>query len=525
MNYNNQKLYIPTDKIFIPPKTTEGKKNCFFFYGENVNFSECYNFLNIRREQMRLVFVPTIVKPRSYLTPEYAKEIRDFKLLPVKGLVGDYSKLHGRNFFFEGTSYLNAINSRYKILRYNAGVGFKLYSSYLESLSGIDKDEFDTTLLYCINLDKSFQKKLMFKRIFPVFFMLFQYFTGKRKTLPFEKFVLFVYTSEGGRYIKLYDSKLKNNNIVRIKNILINIQSTDNPNIEKDNDNYDTSELAATESDLVSMKDEYVVKTAIHNYTSSDSDHINDTTVKDKDKLITRSLAYNLVGDIEKAKEIANKIDSQSIEKRKEIIQKMSSQLLPKERAKSTSRNMIVSSADVPRLVDYQDPGHILNKRKVDFKENLKSDILDAFKTLEEKDIPLKVKSLEIKEVHSGPSEIYKTIKDRYLIELEDNKGDIHNIHVDIPHLTENGDFLVNGQHKVLINQLVRFPIFFPKILTARFESSYSVMKIHSKTLQNAAYFIMFAGSYKFPLLMYMAYKYGLLEILKDFGVKYEIIE
>lgn len=523
MNFYSQKLFIPYRDIFFPSKTPDGKANCLFFYGENVNFIETYNFLQIKKQFVKHVFVPTIVRPRSYLSPDYYKVLKDHKLIPIKGNLGDYTKLYGFNFFFDATRYLNTVDLQYNVKRYESGIGAKFYNSFINSASGIDKNEFNTTILYAVNTDKPMSNKLIYKKAFVFYNMILLHSQGKLEKLPFERIILFSYNSKEASYVKLYDANDTNNNLVRFKNILTNLEQITDPNSEETNRNDHLSDLTANESKLVSKGNHGLIRSAIKSFMSSDSRIDRDDVIKSPDNLVTRSVVYNMVGDSDKAKLIAQKLERKSEEKQKEAIDKMASQILPREPAISTARNYILKSIDIPKMVDYQGPGHILTKRKVDFHQNLKKDIIDAFKTLEVKDIPLTFNKMEIKEIESGPSEIYKTIKDRYFIQLQDKDGSLHDVHIDIPHLTDNGSFIVNGQQKVLINQLVRFPIFFPSVNIGRFESSYSVMKLNSKELQNGAYIILFMGSYKIPLLMWLGYKYGLSQSLKDYGVTYSI--
>ena len=523
MNFYNQRLFIPYHDIFFPQKTPDGKQNCLFFYGENVNFLETYNFLQIKKQFVKYVFVPTIVRPRSYLTPEYYTALKDHNLIPVKGNMGDYSKLNGFNFFFDATRYLNTVDLQYNVKRYDTGFGTKFYTSFINSISGIDKSAFNTTLLYAINTDKPVPNKLIYKKAFIFFNMLLLHAQGKIEKLPFEKIILFTYNSKESSYVKIYDVNEAKNNVNRIKNILMGLEQITDPTSQLNNQNDHITDLTASESKLVSKDNHGVIKSAIKNFFNSDTRIDREDQIKDADNLVKRSVVYNMVGDSDRAKLITQKLERKSEDKQKEAIDKMVSQILPREPAVSTARNYILKSIDIPKMVDYQGPGHILTKRKVDFHQNLKKDIIDAFKTLEVKDIPLKFNKMDIKVIESGPNEIYKTIKDRYFIQLQDAEGKVHDVHIDIPHLTENGSFIVNGQQKVLINQLVRFPIFFPSVNIGRFESSYSVMKLNSKELQNGAYIILFMGSYKIPLLMWLAYSYGLTSALADYNVKYTI--
>jgi tetratricopeptide (TPR) repeat protein len=524
MNLLNQKLFIPYDELVIPIKDPNSKKNlCFYFYGENVNLLETYNFLNFKKQYARYVFVPTITRPISYLTPEYTKLIKDRDLLPIKGRPGEYTKVNGYNFFYDATRYLNAVDLMYRTKRFDTGQGSKLYNQYLETASEIDKDKFETILLYAVNVDKPLSDKLFYKKCYIFFNMLLMLEAGKRESIPFEKIIMFVYNKDGGRFVKLYDVLAKNNSLVRVKNILLRLQQNTDGVTGESNHAEEVAQIATKESPLVSKQHEQIVQDAIKNYTKADSTIDREKDFENHNKLITRSVVYSVMGDLEKAKEISKKIDRKSPEKQAEIINKLVTQLLKRDPAKNFSTNMIIKSADVPKLLDYQSPAHILNKRMTDFRVNLKDDISDAFKLLEDKDVPLKLKSMEVKQVHTGASEIYQSIKERYQIQLKDPEGNIHEVHVDLPYLTANGTFVINGQQKILVNQIVRYPIFYPTINVGRFESSYSIMKIHSKFLQNGAYLIGYMGSYKFPLLMVLAYKWGLKESLKDYGVTYTI--
>lgn len=523
MNFNNTKLFIPYQNLVLTQKTLDGKNNCFYFYGENVNFIETYNFLNFRRQYIKHVFVPSTVKPRSFLTPEYLKVLRDRNLLPIKGRMGEYSKLHGLNFFFDATRYLNTLDKVYRIQRYNIGYGASLYNEYVTSAQGIDKDSFDTTLLYAINTDKPVSLKFEYKKNYIIFKMLFDYSKGDLKELPFEKVVVFMFNKDGGRFIKIYDKNATNNNIVRVRKMLMQIQQMSDNTTIINNNHEQIATSVSIESKLVAPENQNVIQTAVKSYLKSNNEIDKNVTDKNSDSLITKAIVYNVVGNAESAHKIAKQIDNETPEIRKQIINKLSAQILPRPKCENASTNMIIKSIDVPAILDYQSPEHIFQKRKSDFRDKLKTDIEDAFKILEKKSMPLIFKSIKVDVIESGASEIYKTIKDRYEVVLEDTNGVKNVVNVDVPHLTDNGTFMVNGQQKVIVNQIVRFPIFFPSINVARFESSYSVLKIHSKELTTGSYLIIFLGSYKIPLIMLLSYLYGLNSVLDEYKIKYSI--
>ena len=82
MNYFNMRLWTATDDIMIPPMGKDGKNVCLIFFGKNTNFSETYNFLNLNRNNVRYVNVPTVTYPiKSWMTPDIRKNILGFKLI------------------------------------------------------------------------------------------------------------------------------------------------------------------------------------------------------------------------------------------------------------------------------------------------------------------------------------------------------------------------------------------------------------------------------------------------------------
>ncbi len=344
--------------------------------------------------------------------------------------------------------------------------------------------------------------------------------------LSFDSLVMFVYNSTGGKFIKLFDKNLKTNDIMKLRNIVIKLSTSE----ENLNDNIDlTSNLAAEEVESNHNIPSHLtatVKSAVRSFMKSGS-MLNPaqeiTTKKDTEHIIKRALVYNATGSDMKSKQIVKKLDQLPPEKQQKVLNRYASHVLVKDKSVSVATHNLVKAADPAALTDYEWPKHIFQKRYNDFSQNLRSDINDAFSTLNKKDIPLRVEKIKVNKVETGPSEILKTIKDRYFITLKDKNDEDHEVHIDIPHLTKNGTFMVNGQEKVLVNQLIRFPIFFPAVNVGRFQSSFSVLKINSKALRQGAYFILFMGSYKTPLIMYLAYRYGLKPALEEYGVKYRI--
>ncbi len=528
MNYRSIPLWTPFNNIIVPTTGVDHKNVCFFFWGENVDFFEIYNSLNISSSNVKYYFQPTIVRPfQSYMTASIKKEVVSYKLKPVWALMGNYSALKQKNFFYDTSKYLNMVDQKKHYKKYNAGQAFDFYQNFLNVVDGVDKNLYERTLLYCVNLDKPLNDLLNYKKFFPIYYKLLEYFKGEITSLPFDKIIMFVTSKEHNIYIKLFDINEKHNNIQKIRNIVMKVKNKDE-NDESETFEKDIVNTVLGDSDHFDEVSKDKMNTAVNHFINSDNniskssnELLNSKHIKN---LAVSSLLYASFGDAVKSKLVADKIQILPEEKQKEIINNLGAKVLEKYPIQSVANNIAIKIAKTHEMTNYVNPSHIMNKRKLDFKE-LHKDIKDAFKVLENKDIPLKIKSITSKKIESSSSEIYKTVKNRFFVELIDKDGGTHTIHIDVPYLEQDGTFQVNGMRKIMINQLVRFPIFFSKPSEARFESSYSVMKLLSKTLQKGAYFIIFLGTYKPPLALFLANFYGLSDCLNMFDIKYTIEE
>ena len=563
MNYYQQKLWIPAPKLIVPPSGPGGKKVCFYFFSENLNFFDIYNMLEIKKQSVRHYYVPTVTKPpRYFMSQELRKQIMSYKLIPVRAFLGDYTKVENSNFFFDGLEFLNKLDKRFNFSRFNVKRPFNMYKDYISALSGVDKDSFDRTLLYCIDMTKPLPKRVMFRRIYVIYMMLSEWFDAKRKNknieLPFDKLLLFIFDDKKKRYVKLFDESMGDkNNLNRIRNFLLRLQTQDeeqsnsedidklsNSVAEEEIDDDNTSEKTYTEKDYNINKNEKeikkekteeqnknIIKQSVSRYLNSGNINsekalINITDEAYKRNLVTKSLLYNLAGTERDASIMYKKLSARDKKYINKYMTGVKQKILEKEDSVSSARNSIVKFSNVEKLTENFNPSVIINKRKNDFNVNLSNDIINAFLHLERKEgFPLEITSIDVRRNETSPNEIHKTIKNRYIITLKDYKNEEYEAHIDLPHIDDNGTFTINGQKKILINQLLRFPIFFPKIGESRFESAYSVFRVVSKQLKTGAYFILFMGSYKIPLVSYLSYKYGLKDVMKEYGVEYEIID
>ena len=524
------KLFRPTNGLIIPTSGIDKKNVCLYCMPENHLFLDSFNSFNIKTSQVRNVFVPTTMKPKTLLTSTYKQELTDHKLKPYRGLIGDYSKLEGKNFYYDLSKYLEAIVSRFKFTKFNTGRAYDFISGIIQILTGISSDSFIKVLLYSVDLNKPISSKLFSRRFFPIYDLLTEYKAGKITTLPFDKIILFFYDHTGSRFVLLYDNRF-DLNLPRIRNLVLHITDTNdkeslNKNIETVADKVvETHEITKDESESKKSK----IKSAIKNFLKKEpsalsvtNNIIQNNDKSDSTKLLTTSIIYNNVGDIDKSKKLSNSIKNDPTTIRK-IVNDKSQYLLPIREVDSVATNEFVRYARPEALVDHEIPVHILDKRKNDFKEQMVDDMVRIFEPFKNEDIPLKVKSISVKAIKDPVGELKKTIKDRYSIELTDSEGKTHNVQIELPHLTDDGTFLVNGQPRILVNQIVTYPIFFNKQYQGKLETVYSTLTIHSKKLAKTSYFLVYVAGYKIPLMMLLGYKVGFEETMKLFNITYSI--
>lgn len=514
MRIDRMRLFRPTKDLRIQPAGFEGKHVCLNVFPENTHFLKFYKLLKILPQYVRFVVVPTTTRPRTRLTAPYKKALMDHGLRAIKTDFGGYESIPAKNFYIDLSTFMLAAARMWKFTRYNVGRPFKFIQSLVKTMEGIPGDQYHKILLYVVDLNGSIPTKIFFRKIFPIYKMIIS-----DEPLPFDKLILCYFSENDRRFILLWDKDSKNNP-ARIRSFLLKLKSS-NPDLwEEEEKGRITDEVERRLPDGINKK---AVGDAVRSYIEADPVVAEkDLDEIDPEEIAAAAVAYHTTGDVDKARTIARLSNA---EQRKEIIRKKSPNLLPRRKLSSTSTNSIIKMSNIPALIDNQVPTHIIDKRKRDFSENLEKDIVSILKPLEAKPIPLKVKKIEKKLMKSSASELLKTIKDRYLIELVDDKGNTHTTHIDLPHLTENGTFMINGRQRILINQLITYPIFFFKPFYGRFSSVYAQITIQSKQIKKGSYLMGYMGGYKTPLIEQMSYMFGFEEVLKLFDIKYKISE
>jgi len=524
MLYKDINLFKTIDRLVIPASGIDNKNIALLFFPENTTFIESFQFMNINPRYIKHVFIPVTKIPfNTRLEGGYRKILQDFKLIPFQNVIGgDYSELLGKNFYIDTSTILGKVSEKWSLEKYNSGKSLNFINSIVNWLGGFPQTQFERVLLYVVNLNSLVPPKILNRRIFPVYDMIYNYSLGKVE-LPFDKLLMYFYDHTGGRWVLLFDRN-KKPNLARMKKI---IQLVKDDNEDKQAD-YEINQIADKSIRNTPIDDEStpqqknIIRKSIVNYIKSTGDR---SGIKG-DVLLNKSLMYHKVGDLIKTVALARNMANTDNDSKIKEIKKIIPITITKEPIRMSIKNPAVSFAKPDELNDGINPKHILNLRKREFSENLINDVRDAFNTLNKEKIPLRVHSIKSKIVESGPDELSKTVKQLVSIDLIDDKDTIHEVELELPYMNPDGAFTMNGIDKVLITQLVMYPIFFIKPYAGRFQSSYSTFTIHSKHLTKSSYLMIYIGGYKFPLSLLLGYKLGFSKMLKLFNIEgYSIVE
>lgn len=487
-----------------------------FYFPENTTLLETYPALDLRIIDFRNVIVPLTKIPRTRLTSTLKKLYRSLKLY-ANGTNEKYPE--NKNLIFDYSTYLRSIDVTYKPISYRQRTGFLIKNLFFMTANQFPEN-YKKILLYNIVLENNFDPTFVNRKSFPIVQQL------KDESFPFDDLLLCITHNNTSTFRLLVRDK--EFSLPRTLQYLKTIKPI-NVEEEEEKELNDASTVVAKKID-VKPKDKKTVNVAVNNYLSTspaDLEKISTgkATKADEERIAVASLLYRTSGDLSKAKKIANSIPPK---KRaialKRIDKQLVDELIPPKDSINLSSEVVVQSSNVQKVVDKKTPEHIFEKRKVDYKVNLTKDMANAFKMLENKEVPLKIEKIKIVEQPDKPGEIDPTDKSTIEVMLKDKSGTSHKIEIDVPRIDpETGIFRVYGQKKCLINQIIQCPITFPKPHESRFESSYSKFRIWVVMTKRMNYLHSYMGGCKIPLLIMLSYSYGFERTLKQYGIGYKI--
>jgi len=488
------------------------------YFSENSNFLDDYEKLNLKYIDFRIITIPRTQIPRTFLSPELKKLYKDKKLItyPLQ------TKLpSSKNIIIDLSPYLNSIDQTYNPTAYRQRSGFLIKDVLFKSLIRFP-DNYKKIFMYSINNIKDFNSFIN-RKIFPILQDL------KNEKIPFDDMIMNIVGESSSRYRLLI--KDKKFNLQRIIQYIKNIKTIDNTiEIQKDID-IATNKVINIIAKDINPKNKIVIKRAISDYLSKDENDLNKIiskkiSIPNIQQIATTSILYKISGDIKKSKRISKSVPlNKKLNALKVVDKNYGDELLKPQKTISLSNNPLINIYDIPNIIENKSPEHIFEKRQIDFKTNLKNDMINSFKVLENKDIPLKFEKFEIIEKPQRGGELNKSDINIIKVLLSDKFGNKHNVSIEVPKIDPTTwTFRINGKRKCLINQIVQCPITFPKPGHSRFESSYAIFRIESRKLRRDQFLEIYLGSYKLALSILTFYSFGFEKTLKQYNIKYEII-
>lgn len=487
------------------------------YFSENSLFINDYPKLNIRRQDARYVIVPRTKIPLTRLTSELRTAYKQMGLLPY---ASNMNYPTNKNLFFDTTPYTSTIDSVYQPNTYRQRAGYLIQNILLKSFQDFPNN-YKKILLYSLDITKPLNT-FVNRKIFALVKQL------RANEIYFDDMLLVLVDETSARFRQLI--KDRDYKITRVIQYLKNIKVI---GTEKEQEEEITQatlkvmKLVPTEIDKPS-----VVKSAIKDYLKKNpkkAEEIQNGELNTKDigRLTFASILYKANGDLEKANRLSKKIPEKHLTVAvKKITKQYEDDLLIKQPSIDLSESVVIQTQNVPSRVDGKTPEHIFDKRKIDFETNLRKDMTNAFKVLENRDIPLKFDSISIKPKPQKAGELDQSDEAIVSIKLKDKSGKLQDVNIFIPRIDPNtGTFRVNGKRKCLINQIVLNPISFPKPYDSKFESSYSSFHIYSKRTIRLSYLECYMGGFKLPFLILLSFSFGFDKTLKQYGIKYKIVK
>jgi len=491
----------------------------FLYFSENSSLVDDYPRLKLRKMDYRFTVIPVTKIPVTRLTGELRQQYKSRGLLSYNSNMV-YPK--NKNVIFDISYYLSEIDEIYKPKTYRQRAGYLLKNILLKSFSSFTEN-YKKILVYSVDLTKPLNS-FPNRKIFPILWQL------KEEEIYYDDVLFVLLDGDGARYRLLV--KEKDYNFGRVYNYLKNIRPISTEEEKEEEVQSAADKIVDKVKTLIPDGDITKVKSSVRTFLRQKPDEIekirndemDDVDVK---KLTIASIFNKTSGDLDRATTLAATVNPKTINNTlTRITKQFSDDILKKEDPINHDESVMVQSSNIPVLVSKKTPEHIFEKRKIDFELNLKKDMVNAFKVLENRDIPLVFDSLKVEDKPPRAGELNKSDEATIIINLADKKKKIHTIKIDIPKINPtSGTFRVNGKTKLMINQIVLNPICFPKVYDSKFESSYSSFHIYSKRTKKLKYLEIYMGSFRLPFSILLMFSFGFAETLKQYSIAYHIVD
>jgi len=381
-------------------------------------------------------------------------------------------------------------------------------------------------LLYSVDITKEFPKKILNRKIFPTIL------SSRDLLLPFNDLLYGTINHSDITYRLLI--KDRNYNYQKLKFFVESSKLAVQDEKENVVNEITTNVLNRTMETIEEVSKRVKVKVSKNKIKQIVKDYISklpEETIENLSrgfsnniakKITNASILANINGDIKKSTSVVESIEDND-KLMQTLIKQYKDEFFVKKPVKPINTDITTSVYNIPKIVDNKNPQFIIDKKVSNFRDNLINDSKEIFNQLSTKDIPIKVRKIDVIDKKVSKTELEPTLSKIMVLTLELPNGRSQIIKIEIPKILDDGTFIINGKKKVLINQLSLFPITFPKPYEARFESSYSTFNIYSKQSFKLPYLDIFIATYHLPMLMFLSYKYGFENVLNDFKIKYEV--
>jgi len=485
------------------------------YFSENSLLVSDYNKLKIRKIDARHVIIPLTKIPVVRLTPEIRNAYKQLGILPYSSNM-NFPK--DKNLLVDTTFFTATVDKVYKPNTYRQRAGFLIKNILFKTFS-MFPDNYKKILIYSVNATRPVNN-FVDRKIFPLLQQL------RANEIFFDDMLLCVVDESAARYRLLISEKdYKFSRVLQYAKKVKIINTEEEQELEINKAAFSIMKKVAADIEKPEL-----VKQAVKDYLKKNPkmvDKVEDLSSDDMKRLTVASILYGSSGDLDRANRLSKAIPLKNITKAvKKVSKQYEDDLLKKHKSEDLSDSVIVQTQNVPKRVEDKTPEHIFEKRKIDFETNLRKDMTNAFKVLENRDIPLKFDSISIKDKPQRAGEIEKTDEALVAIKLKDKSGNLQEVNITIPKIDpDTGTFRINGRKKCMINQIVLNPISFPKAYDSKFESSYSGFHIYSKRTKKLKYLEAYMGSFKLPLAILLCYSFGFEETMKQYKINYKIVD
>ena len=557
-----------TSEIFWPGATSSESPVNFVFFPENSNFNQAYRKIKIPRRFCKYGTVMQSAVPRLIYTRDLVSQYLLFKLIPIRNLNPSI-----KNIFIDTTPYLTKVDERFQKASFRRPIVLNKIQDYLNQVNTDERYVGRTNvLLYYVDITKPLGSGAMNKRGWTIIDMF-----KRGEFYNYQYIMLCVWTGIRTLYYMLRGNGTEIS-WTRVFNIINQLKTkVDSKQIETATEELCNDILVTTDINRIVDQEYDVVERGKEIPANKIADPRNSIQVK-TDKAPNEivgpdELLANSEEDIKTKKVVKRYLDtrpkltsmlksqpitpftarkvmlasilsrnfrndelmSKSIKKIQpenylNAVDKLKRDIVPNllkhDSYENESRGLVYNNANINAINDHKNPSAILNKRKVDFQKSLTRDLINSFMILGKNEkFPLKLINIQYSSVPIQPGDLQPSKFGQYKITLQDDLNKLHEIYIEVPEIQNDGTFLINGNKKYMMYQIVIDPIFFMKKNQGTLQTMYAPVTVFLKETKHKCYFNCYIAGYDIPLALLLTYSIGLDKLGKLFEFSYRTVD